>query len=333
MINFDDFTDKRKKVLYEVMNKNWKEFDKYISKTPYKESTSNNSYSFNRDIQEVFHLKDTEQLNNKFEQAVSGSGNEKEKIKRLHSSSLCAFLFFYNVSSDNKLEIELNGNLCEFNDVFFEYKNKVTNKGGPSNIDVVLLGKNCKTGKKAILFLESKFAEYYLYACQSYHMKNAYKNIDSYGKVFDDIKDFQNTTDLIIQAEDDKDTFLLCSDKTCYIEGFKQMFAHFVGVNSFVNGKNPKYYSNRDERSKVIEYKDSDTEVYLGEILYSPEGDSDFKIACNLYGQLYSKFYNLMEKDNFFDSKVRLLKKPLDYREIFLRRTCNTNIGKFYFGI
>ena len=92
----------------------------------------------------------------KFEMSCSGTGGELKKITTLHSSSLCALLFFFNVDT---MPLKMRGlENCEFTQSFFEFKNKVIRY--PSNIDVVLLGKNKITNKKVILFLESKFSEY-----------------------------------------------------------------------------------------------------------------------------------------------------------------------------
>ena len=82
----------------------------------------------------------------KFEMSCSGTGGELKKITTLHSSSLCALLFFFNV--DN-MPLKMRGlENCEFTQSFFEFKNKVIRY--PSNIDVVLLGKN-NEGKSNLL--------------------------------------------------------------------------------------------------------------------------------------------------------------------------------------
>ena len=72
----------------------------------------------------------------KFQMACSGTGDELKKITTLHSSSLCALLFFFNV--DNKKLVIPSLSEYEFTESYFEFKNKVI--GYPSNIDVVLLG-------------------------------------------------------------------------------------------------------------------------------------------------------------------------------------------------
>lgn len=108
-----------------------------------------NGEAVGRYLQRIFGI-DCPDWDLKYQQAVSGSGQEKDKITTLHSSSLLALLCFSNVSKYNCLKI--NG--IEYDQVWFEVKNKVFDK--PSNIDVVL--GNSKT--QDLLFLESKFTEY-----------------------------------------------------------------------------------------------------------------------------------------------------------------------------
>ncbi|MCR5766753.1 MAG: hypothetical protein K6G09_12365 [Treponema sp.] len=113
-----------------------------------------------QEVADFFEKSNKELFLKKFQMVCSGSGDEIKKITTLHSSSLCALLFFYNVTKTNKLIFpysELHD--IEFYDSLFEVKNQVIRS--PSNIDVVLIGEN-KKGSKVIFFLESKFSEYIL---------------------------------------------------------------------------------------------------------------------------------------------------------------------------
>ena len=112
----------------------------------------------------TFNIKNKKQFEEKFFEACDGNGKEAANLIRLHSSALCALLFFYNIfhkdekKINNEITIKIDDNLVTFNDVFFEYKNNVVDKNHPSNVDIVLISKK----GDIILFLESKFAEYYL---------------------------------------------------------------------------------------------------------------------------------------------------------------------------
>ena len=58
----------------------------------------------------------------KLKQACSGSGQEAMKITTMHSSSLCALLFFYNVCEGNELVLSL-GNNAHKNTYVFNFSN------------------------------------------------------------------------------------------------------------------------------------------------------------------------------------------------------------------
>lgn len=71
------------------------------------------------------------------------------RIARLHSSSLCALLFFYNVSKKNPYSMEIEGENYAFTYSRFEYQNTVIEGRNPSNMDVVLVGTEERSGKPA----------------------------------------------------------------------------------------------------------------------------------------------------------------------------------------
>ena len=163
-IDFDGMK-KKNKALYQAL---WEgvNFDAAVDQTwdkKYKKYSSN-SYSFSKAslLINIFNIKDSTLFEEKYKMAVGGSGNEGDKITTLHSSSLCALLHFYNVTEDNPLTMAINGREIKFTDSIFEFKSRVIDN--PSNMDVVLIGKNEKSYENVVLFLESKFAEYYLSA-------------------------------------------------------------------------------------------------------------------------------------------------------------------------
>ncbi len=48
----------------------------------------------------------------KFVQAISGDGQEANKIMTLHSSSLASLLVFYSVSKNNPIYVMVDGKEC-----------------------------------------------------------------------------------------------------------------------------------------------------------------------------------------------------------------------------
>ena len=196
-IDFRTMNNKRRRDLYECM---WgsKAFDFPVTKTTYRGSVSNNSYTFtntsttNEDecrnrLADLFGIQCRELFKEKFEQSYSGSGQELKRIAVLHSSSLCALLFFYNVSQENPYILEIEGKEYIFTYSCFEYQNTVIEGRNPSNMDIVLIGSNKRTGEQTVLFLESKFSEYYESLGQRLEIATAYLD-NKYGKaLYDDV--------------------------------------------------------------------------------------------------------------------------------------------------
>lgn len=137
--------------------------------------------------------------------------------------------FFY-VSENNPLCIK-GLDEYEFTKSIFEFKNKVIKK--PSNVDVVLLGKN-KSDENVILFLESKFSEYITGITKT---EKKYEVGKSY---FDKDKEACYSYPIYISSFADKllrfdeSNHKLYADSDKYIEGIKQMISHYYGVRNFL---------------------------------------------------------------------------------------------------
>lgn len=181
----------------------------------------------------IFGLKDCDELKTRFDQAISGKGQELGTIHRLHSSSLLAFLMFCQVSDSNPLTIDG----VEYTQSFFEVQTKVISQ--PSNMDVVLISKD----KKTALFLESKFCEYI--ENQNYEISIAYK--DYYQKLGfwneEEHKGILCSTMEICESTD-KDhqpcLKIISTDQSNngphYCDGMKQLLSHYIGVSNYKNG-------------------------------------------------------------------------------------------------
>ena len=353
---------------FDKMDKNNKEFDVYsymwsddsripgkICKTYYKnEQDSDNSYSFKIPGLSSKYLKTAKKLSkeekeaiadqlilnfkidneekddfkNKLIAACSGSGGEGAKITTLHSSSLCALLFFYNVCETNPLIIDkLSG--YKFVDSVFEFKNKVI--GFPSNIDVVLLGhKESNENEKVILFLESKFSEYITgitKAGSKYEIGKSYFSNEYSKPIYDDESLWKK---LKITIENKLSDPYLISEKDKYIEGIKQMISHYVGVRNFIE---EKYYPDNDELEKVKEYRGG--EIILGEILFDKFAEESLK----KYQIDYESDYQVLAKklNEIIDSddsckNFKVLDEILLYSDLESFVEKNEKIRNFYFG-
>ena len=173
-------------------------------------------------------------FNDLYDQAIGGSGSEDCNMCNAISSSLFAFLFFSRVSKDNPITI----NDTTYTHVCFEFKNRTLSGNtdfAPSNIDVVLASGNYKD----ILFIESKFGEYFY---------SLTKNYDKLSIQYND-RENRPTALIIERLLKDEQSFLkmiqkdkpqlLFSDKNAkhYFEGIKQMLTHISGISNFIAGR------------------------------------------------------------------------------------------------
>lgn len=318
MIDTTNMT-KKSRYLYETMWGNLK------SEFPVVNTNGNsvNSYSFsnasttcenicsNRLI-ELFEITDKDLFKEKFHQSCGGSGNEIQRIGTLHSSALCALLFFYNVTENHPLTLTVEGKECIFIHSRFEFKNPVIKN--PSNMDVTLVGRYADTGKPVILFLESKFSEYMERTDKKLDISGAYKDHKFSKAVYDEIP---QKLGLIVSkiktvkskdGKTEKEIFTLSSSEPCYLEGIKQMISHFIGVNNFIE-KGPVTNDH-----KIISAKNDDADIYLGAILFD-KGIGDFEISKGVkcFESYKEKYESLADILNSQGTPVRVIKELFSY--------------------
>lgn len=334
--------NKKRRDLYECM---WgsKAFDFPVTKTKYKGAFSNNSYTFtntsttNEDVcrnrlAELFGIQHRDLFKEKFAQSCSGSGQELKRIAVLHSSSLCALLFFYNVSKENPYILELDGEEYVFTYSCFEYQNTVIEGRNPSNIDVVLVGSKRETGEQAVLFLESKFSEYYERPGRRLEIAVAYLEND-YGKVL-----YGGTLltkmDLNVIAHEGNETFVLCSEDVCYLEGIKQMISHYIGVRNLFDSAGQR----GDMVACVIS---AGAKVLLGEILFTKGiGQLSYgnDVECfSSYQEKYSILADTLNKQLKADGmsrKFTVLSGILSYSQFQDKEYIQeSRVKRFYFDL
>ncbi len=267
-------------------------------------------------LSKIFNIENKETFCKKFSEVCSGSGSEVAKITTLHSSSLCGLLFFYNVKQKN-VTLTLNGKEITFDDVYFEFKNKVTEKGNPSNIDVVLLSSK----QEVVLFLESKFSEYLIPGAEKirYTYKNEFGD-EIYNEDFLELIGMQFISAKGEQNNLQKDYFSISSSSerpAVYATGIKQFISHFIGVRNYIKGGPYK----SEKRSFPKKYK-----VYLGEIVFDDfkftRGQTQFSNYRNHYKMLVNGLKTL-------NPKFELLEDLLKYSD--LKDYCESTVRKFYF--
>lgn len=334
--------NKKRRDLYECM---WgsNAFDFPVMKTRYRDSVSNNSYTFtntstiNEDIcmnrlADLFRIQCRDTFAAKFAQSCGGSGQELKRIAVLHSSSLCALLFFYNVSKENPYIMEIEGEEYIFTYSCFEYQNAVIEGRNPSNMDVVLVGSEKKTGREVVLFLESKFSEYYERTGQQLEIASAYLD-NKYGKALYDEAILTNMGLKMITC-DGNDTFVLCSEETCYLEGIKQMISHYIGIRNLC--------VTADQRDDAVAYAVSNgAKVLLGEILFT-KGIGQLRVGNDLeclasYKKQYillADILNAQLKADGISEKFTVLSKTLSYSQFQDKEYIQeSQIKRFYFEL
>lgn len=307
---------------------------------------SDNSYSFKENKSEckaktlsrIFEIENKELFCSKYDMATSGSGNEATRILTLHSSSLCALLHFYNVTEKNTLSLEFTTNPNKkrkvvFTKSYFEYKNKVINN--PSNMDIVLLGKD--GNEDIVLFLESKFSEYYTSASSVHHnISQEYKKNKYSESLYE--KDFLETLGLK-EKEDKKGYFKLESrGNQFYIGGIKQMISHYVGVMNSINeepfkGEKPEEHKEVDE---II--SKSETKVILGEIIFDnkigdlPLNSKDGKGCADDYKKKYQILSSRIAEIQKNNERFEIIKETLSYNDLFKDKSykIEEKIREFY---
>lgn len=306
---------KKSKFLYETMWGNLKS-DFPVEKTKVADNRfSDNSYAFVgtstddedicRDrIANLFGITDRYIFKEKFHQACGGDGHEIERIGTLHSSALCALLFFYNVTESNPLIMNVNGRNCKFTYSRFEFQNRVIKGRRPSNMDITLVGEYADNNTPVILFLESKFSEYIERPSKKLDISDAYMQNLISGNIY------QNTLcnlGITVSKSDGK-TFTITSDELCYLEGIKQMISHFIGVNNFIE-KGPVTKDN-----KIISARNDDAHIYLGAILFD-KGIGDFEISKGVkcFESYKEKYESLADILNSQGTPVHVIKELFSY--------------------
>ncbi len=269
----------------------------------------------------VFKLNRDTILENHFEAATSGDGNELSRILTLHSSSLLAFLCFSHISSTNPIRI-LDTDYVE---PMFEVKNDVIDSslGKPSNIDVMLLNED----RTKVLFLESKFTEY----------------LDG-GRAYLSPKRYQPFFNALFKLSNSLSGFKACfiNNGYClnegprtsgYLGGIKQAFSHLLGI-----------------ATGPAEVQSNPNKVYTRQILKDAEEITFASIIFNCNQKKfdsYSRLYNSVFRNEAIIkkaigevvpqsktiAKLKIHSELLTYQDIFKEHELPEMIRAFYASV
>lgn len=252
-----------------------------------------------------------------YEMAIGGDGDEESKILTIHSSSLLALLCFFSVSPTCPLIIGKD----EYTEAMFEVKNTVIKKDGrkPSNIDVLLVSRSEDGRVRKLLFLESKFTEYFKHGrvalAAKYHPFFQLLN-----KRIPDLK--FNISDYKINHKDGTKSkvFGLWSDESKYLEGIKQVFSHLLGIAT------RPAQDRKQLRKHYVDYYYQAKEIEFATIVHDwNKNTTEFDRYRNLYADTFKTENSAIIKDIIKEcapnrdivERLRIHAEILTYREIF----------------
>lgn len=240
----------------------------------------------------------------RFLEAAYGKGNELREITQLNSSALVALMCFYPVNDLNPIKITLvadgTNHTLSLTELHLEKENPVYTPNRPSSIDIALYGKDVSSGDNVVLFLESKFGEYF-------NHKN-YRAGKSYKEFYSEIVNIQSEQNLRMDINFKADeSGVEVNGPTHYCEGIKQMISHYIGSEK-------SYELNQENRT-----------IYLGTILfdfsslapYSKNSLEDYKTCYKGLARILNSIANNHKKD------IRLIDDAFTYQEFF------SKVGEF----
>ena len=310
-----------------------------IIPTIYKRTNNNSTWSKSfkseegkelETLSKIFDLTITPEMRELFKSATGGDGDEKSKILTLHSSSLLAFLCFYDLSN-HPITIDET----EYNEVMFEVKNDVINAslGKPSNIDVLLMGEN----RKKLLFLESKFTEYLSGG-------KVFLSPDRYKEFYDFLLDkldlpFKASFNKVNHKPDKSHSEPFVTEEYClinknnvrtseYIGGIKQAFSHLLGIAT--GPANQQASENEAYKMSLLENAE---EIKFASIVFNCDNDK-FKKYDDLYKSVFENSDVIKDtiKEVLKKRELKLTIVPhlLQYQEVFQANFLSDVVRNFY---
>lgn len=241
-------------------------------------------------IIKVFEIENPDLFRIKFDEAVSGDGDEAKKMTSIKSSSLCALLCFYNISPEGR-HISING--VEYTNSYFEVKNQVFNN--PSNMDVVLTN-----NKGDILFVECKFSEYL--NTSPIDISTAYEDNEISGKIY------RKASKIIHKNEEGK-----YEADGSYAGGLKQIISHYVGLLNF-KGKGDDYMSGYKQSPRIRNevHNQQFSNIGFVEVVYK----LDDQTLSNSFDSYHKKSNELIQILKDQNDGIAFM-KPTTYQTLF----------------
>ena len=294
---------------------------------PYSDKSFLNENALALKYAEIFGIEPNNNWVEAFKIITEGQGGEIRKINSLISSSLLSLLAFYKLfrnKTNLRIEIELPGyeNTVKFDKCLFEVRNRVIKL--PSCVDIVLYS----TESNVLLFLESKFTEYF---------STSEKTL--YGKGYIDLytKYLLNALSSYLKIGRDKSkkkemlSLEINGNGKRYIEGIKQSVSHLIGLVKGPSKGGQGYYP-EEYYAGYQKLYDNACALYYGTILFEPSGLKEDNGLFEDYSNLYCdtigthgeeiiegirKWIKSQNKNCDKAKRIIVLKKPLTYQSLF----------------
>lgn len=242
----------------------------------------------------------------RFLEAAYGKGSEVGNITQLNSSALVALMCFYPVNDLNPIKITLvadgTNHTLSLTELHLEKENPVYTPNRPSSIDIALYGKDVSSGENVVLFLESKFGEYF--GSENCRAGKSYKEF--YSEIVN-MQSKQNPPMDIQFKADESGVEVMGRTHSHYCDGIKQMISHYIGSEK-------SYELNQENRT-----------IYLGTILFdfsslAPDSKNsleDYKTCYKGLARILNSIANNHKKD------IRIIDDAFTYQEFF------SKVGEF----
>lgn len=248
--------------------------------------------------------------NNKMDQRFqemfdNGNGGElHSKAEAVHSSSMLAYNFFHWISQSTPFVF----NDVKYTDVFFEVRMRTLKcKGTPANIDVVLKGVGLNDGQNYLLFIESKFTEYF--KRNKFELSNSYTNSRNWYSHNGGANNI-NWRFIITQ------TSSLCNNNKCYADGLKQTITHLFGIESLNDQSALNWFNKQNGQLKLSNPMPN---IIFANCVFAPDKQK-FELEYSRYEDyqgLFNDFIGIINNVNASGNGISIVPQWYSYSDLW----------------
>lgn len=224
----------------------------------------------------------------------NGQGDELEKkAKAIHSSSMLGYNFFSWITGENEKSV-FNFNDVQYSKAYFEVQlPTLVGSNYFANMDIVLEGKD-ETGKKTLLFIESKFTEHEGKGFGE--MKKMQDNSYSHNGEGRYLNYFPGNQPHVEKWHELIKAFNPDSNSG-YLDGIKQEICHIIALSNLKtdNGARNAYRNHYSAKEIQIEHPaiTGDENFIFYNVLYNWNESKAFENYKELYSRFAKKVQNI----------------------------------------